>query len=61
MKVGSEAAGAWWLNRTAPLDVRLAIASWLDEEDLVALSTVDKASLEFARHNVLWMALYDRR
>jgi len=37
------------------------VAAWLDEEDLVALSTVNKASLEFARHNVLWRALYDRR
>ncbi len=43
------------------MDARLAVASWLDEADLKALSLVNKDSLAFARCDVLWKPLYLRR
>lgn len=52
---------SWWLDHRVCLDARLAVASWLDEADLKALSCVNKASLTFARCDVLWKPLYVHR
>lgn len=52
---------SWWLDPRVCMDARLAVASWLDEADLKALSLVNKDSLAFARCDVLWKPLYLRR